>query len=726
MINRLNPNYAYSPEKANHRLKFLPDEAVSATSAALIVSYPATLAAAQDMYASLQRQTFQNWNWLIVCTTKNQSEQLHELSTDSRIYISGLEPTKAEVDLTSLDREYITLLESSVSWDPTFLEKSLWFLASHKEYYFCNSYTALHGASEQTLSPPTLNQEKSTSACCSLVLRRSAFCRVSDLHSLVATPTKNNDLLVKLISHRLPGYTIPEFLQWHYKTESTTKTECIRQHARLIPEGFRPHQPEAFETFPEEAPFLNPILPASSGRHVLFILPWMVEGGADKVNIDLIGKLVEAGNTVTVCCTLAADHRWLHLFAEHTVDIFILPNILIQADYPRFITYLIESRKIDTVIITGSTVGYQLLPYLRVNCPQTAFIDLSHTEELHWLNGGHPRFGVGYQDMLDMNIVTTGHLAEWMATRGADPKRIRVMHTGIRAIPTTPSAETIQKLKAHHDVRPAQLNIIFAGRMCDQKRPLLLIEILRAARDANISFNALIVGDGEQRQALEALVKKYDLEAMVRVLGARPHGEWLELLAMADVLLMPSAYEGISVALLESMASGVVPVVARVGGQSELISSDLGYLIPHGDDELSQYLDALSELAGDSSALERKANACRDLIMRDFTAEATYKRFMEIIDEAHEHRRTAPATLVTKQLARELATLALEYKRLTEYLDVLYAGHSLTGGSQTRMGNEIRLAYALVRRLSQTKIINFLLRRPLVNRTIRRLISYVR
>nr|GFD44652.1 hypothetical protein [Tanacetum cinerariifolium] len=143
------------------------------------------------------------------------------------------------------------------------------------------------------------------------------------------------------------------------------------------------------------------------------------------------------GVDVTVCATLEADHRWLMKFAELTPGIFILPNFLSLSDFPRFILYIIESRSIDTVLVTGSTLGYQLLPYLRTAAPDTAFIDLCHTEEMHWLNGGHPRFALGYQDALDINVVSTRHLCEWMIQRGANPDNIRVMYTGIKSNPVS-------------------------------------------------------------------------------------------------------------------------------------------------------------------------------------------------------------------------------------------------------------------------------------------------
>jgi glycosyltransferase involved in cell wall biosynthesis len=314
----------------------------------------------------------------------------------------------------------------------------------------------------------------------------------------------------------------------------------------------------------------------------------MVTGGADRVNLELIEGLTSKNHEVTICATLLADHRWEHQFSRFTPDIFVLPNILCASDYPRFLAYLIQSRQIDTVVITASTIGYQLLPYLRSVSPDVAFVDMCHVEEPHWLNGGHPRFGVGYQDVLDLNVVTTQHLAGWMRERGADGARIRVMYTGVRPARVTRKAEVRVLIRAELNI-PADIPVIvFAGRICAQKRPAMLAKILKAAHDQGLIFEALIVGDGEQRQQLEKLLSQYHLTVNVHMLGSVSHQRWLDILDSSDLLLMPSQYEGISVALLEAMAAGVVPAVAKVGGQEEIVSPDAGALIPHGANELQE------------------------------------------------------------------------------------------------------------------------------------------
>jgi len=396
----------------------------------------------------------------------------------------------------------------------------------------------------------------------------------------------------------------------------------------------------------------------------MFIIPWMTTGGADRVNLDLVEGLTCKGHDVTICATLSADHVWEHQFSRFTPDIFILPNILHASDYPRFLAYLIHSRKIDTVVITGSTIGYQLLPYLRAVSPEVAFIDMCHVEEPHWLNGGHPRFGVGYQDALEFNIVTTRHLSKWMENRGADGERIRVMYTGVRVSRNGHHEEVRSSVRAELKIPDDMPVIVFAGRICEQKRPALLADILKAARNQGLIFRALIIGDGELKPQLEHLLKQYKLTDSVQTLGSVPHQRWLDILIASDIFLMPSQYEGISIALLESMAAGVVPVVARVGGQEEIVSPDAGLLVPTGVNEIQEYVNAICRLLSNSPELQQMSQKCKALAASKLSWDGMIDKFLALLNEAHQLRIDHPRYPISLNFGRELASQSLECKRL--------------------------------------------------------------
>jgi glycosyltransferase involved in cell wall biosynthesis len=296
-----------------------------------------------------------------------------------------------------------------------------------------------------------------------------------------------------------------------------------------------------------------------------------------------------------------------------------------------------------------------------------AFLDLCHVEEPHWQNGGHPRFGVGYQDALDFNIVTTANLEKWMAARGADPARIRIMYTGVRPAAATPDAVARQRVRAQLGIATDVPLIVWGGRICEQKRPNVLAEIFREVRDAGTNFEAVLIGDGELRPALEALLSRYQLQKRVRMLGALAHDRWLEVLQAADILVMPSRYEGISVSVLEAMATGLVPVVAHVGGMAEIIGPSEGFLIEHGPNEIAEYRAVLCDLLLAPEKRAKMGKACRTLLESKYSWAGTIDFFEKVLDDAQAamHGRSLE---VTRSFGRELATQAIEQLRVADAL----------------------------------------------------------
>jgi hypothetical protein len=211
----------------------------------------------------------------------------------------------------------------------------------------------------------------------------------------------------------------------------------------------------------------------------------------------------------------------------------------------------------------------------------------------------------------------------------------------------------------------------------------MLAEILKALHEHGVVFQAFIIGDGELRIELEGLLSRYDLTIKVQMLGSVSHQKWLDILVASDILLMPSEYEGISVALLEAMAAGVVPVVAKVGGQEEVVSSDAGFLIPHGDNEVRDYLVAIENLISSPGELQRRSKECKALAASKLSWDTMIDNFLAHVDLAHQFRVDQPRHPISLGFGRELASLSLEYKRLTEAVAWLWNGssRSLTANS---------------------------------------------
>lgn len=123
--------------------------------------------------------------------------------------------------------------------------------------------------------------------------------------------------------------------------------------------------------------------------------------------------------------------------------------------------------------------------------------------------------------------------------------------------------------------------VITVGRLDRQKDPLLLLEAMRRLVERRPDAYLLMVGDGVLRPEVEARLRSLGLERRVTLVGAAPAERIAALLRAADVFALSSAYEGMPIAVLEALASGV-PVVTTDVGEVRLVVRDgvSGFVVP--------------------------------------------------------------------------------------------------------------------------------------------------
>lgn len=158
--------------------------------------------------------------------------------------------------------------------------------------------------------------------------------------------------------------------------------------------------------------------------------------------------------------------------------------------------------------------------------------------------------------------------------------------------------------RARHDA--ATPRIVAVGRLKPPKDCLTLVRALAALPSG--LFEALIVGDGPDRGALEAETRRLGLAERVRLAGER--GDVPALLAASDVFVLSSASEGLPVSVLEAMAAELPVVASAVGGMSELVvNGETGLLVPPGD--ANELAAALGRLIADRDLRRRFGAAGR-------------------------------------------------------------------------------------------------------------------
>ena len=116
--------------------------------------------------------------------------------------------------------------------------------------------------------------------------------------------------------------------------------------------------------------------------------------------------------------------------------------------------------------------------------------------------------------------------------------------------------------------------VLFAGRLHAQKDPALLLYSFAALNKPNVHL--LIVGDGDLKDEISSNIYFFGLSKQVTMLGAIPQAEIAELLRICSIFVLTSAYEGLPLVVLESLACGTPVVTTRCGETPNLLSAKSG------------------------------------------------------------------------------------------------------------------------------------------------------
>jgi glycosyltransferase involved in cell wall biosynthesis len=135
--------------------------------------------------------------------------------------------------------------------------------------------------------------------------------------------------------------------------------------------------------------------------------------------------------------------------------------------------------------------------------------------------------------------------------------------------------------------------MILVGTLKEQKGHRYLIQAAAPLIEQNNKLHILFPVDGPLRASLQQHVQQHGLVKHIHFLGSRK--DIPDLLAASDYFVLPSLWEGLAMALIEAMASGL-PVIATCvsGSQQVVIPGETGLLVPPGD--VDQLRQAIAEM----------------------------------------------------------------------------------------------------------------------------------
>lgn len=640
----------------------------------------------RETFDCILNQSLQQWQWVIVndgSTDDASIKLLDEIrdNGDSRIKIinHGINKGLSSARNTGYRNACASLvmqLDSDDLLEATALEKLVWSLMTRPESSFVSSYTVGFGDMHYLWTrgfhegKEFLKDNLVTANC---LIRREVFTAIGGFDESRRQGLEDWDFWLRCANAGFWGHTVHEFLEWYRRRESHAdrwaefaeegivafRQNIHRKYHNLKLKGFPKINDSVKNSISDgRLPFTNNL--NKNNNRILLILPWLVMGGADHFNLSLVRELVNRGYELTIATTVPGEDGWCHEFACYTSDIFMLHRFLELKDFPRFLRYLIDSRKPDSVIISNSELGYLLLPYLRSHCPTPIYLDYCHMEEIEWRQGGFPSLSIQYRQYLDATMVASQYLKQWMLERGGDDERIHVCRINVDADLWRPDLELRQSQRDELGIHKDTIVILYAARLCRQKLPLFFAEIIRELSIKNSeSIVALVVGDGEDGPALARFIKKNRLQNCLRLLGKLSIDQMRKLMTAADIFLLPSQNEGISLALYEAMATGLAVVAADVGGQKELVAEGTGILLSAGGDSTVKklYVQVLDRLINEAGERDKLGRAARTRIKNYFLLKYMVDNFEQILGYAVINKRSVTEI----ENAEIIATNAVQY-----------------------------------------------------------------
>lgn len=618
-------------------------------------------------------QTYPYYEWIIVddgSTNKESLKYLEEIEKmDSRIRVlhkknEGLSKTRDYgIKHSTKTSEYIVLIDDDDLLDPTFLETSYFSMNAHPEASWCYSDT-INFQGEETVWNKNFSSDRmkyENILVSQAMIKKEAFYDVGGFQLEGNGFYEDWIFWLKLLAKKRFPIHMSYYGFWYRRKVVSGQLKLARsnhkQNMRIIERYAEkitdvinaieyPKDDYNWDTIHEKIDTVAvPKLKDSKKTHILVIVPWMMLGGADKFNLDLFDNIDREKYYITLLTTQPTEYAWRQKFEQTCDEVFDLSSFIDRKDWLAFINYIIESRKIDLVLNTNSQSGYAMLPYIRAKYPSMPIMDYIHMEEWYNRNGGYSRDSAGVGSVIDKTLFCNQNSERILVDYfKRNPESVGTVYIGVDADKFNPEKYDKKALQEKYHIPTNRTIISLIARIDYQKRPFLLMQIIKKTVEKKKDVLFLIAGDGPLLPDIKRIARDQGLDPYVRFLGKTDKPD--ELYAISDMTLNCSIKEGLALTAYESLAMGVPVVSCDVGGQKELINKDTGVIVPclqneedifdfnYQEEDIQNYVDGILKI---SSHLDQYKKACRKRILDGFTidnmAENMQKEFEQLFSK---------------------------------------------------------------------------------------------
>lgn len=301
---------------------------------------------------------------------------------------------------------------------------------------------------------------------------------------------------------------------------------------------------------------------------ILYLITGLGLGGAEKVVADLADQMHALGHDVKIAyltgeIQVKPASSDVEIIALHlnSAKQFLLASKKYRKLVKSFLPDVVHAHMVHANIFARLN---------RALCPVPKLICTAHSSN----EGGKVRM-LAYRltnHLSDINTSVSKTAVNALIDRGAfSRKNLINIYNGIDLSRFEKKSDIVT---LNHNV----MNILAVGRFSDAKDyPNLINAFALLKKNNNRGIKLSIVGDGELRAEIEALIRNLELEEDVTLLGRR--SDIPQLLSQADIFVLASKFEGFGLVVAEAMACECYVVATDSGGVAEVMGNT-GKLVP--------------------------------------------------------------------------------------------------------------------------------------------------
>ena len=174
--------------------------------------------------------------------------------------------------------------------------------------------------------------------------------------------------------------------------------------------------------------------------------------------------------------------------------------------------------------------------------------------------------------------------------------------------------------KYQYNEEKKKIDILFVGVLDKLKGPDRVLKIIKKLKNDFPNIKTIFLGDGEMKEELITYIEKNDLVKNVKLAGYINNPE--DYYKKSKLYILPSRTEGLSTAMLESMACGCVPIVSNVGNMTDAAKHNQNSMVVDDYLDIEKFSEFTKELLFDSYKWQRLSEAAQLTVVKRYSVEA--------------------------------------------------------------------------------------------------------